>query len=43
MEFSSKPVLKDAIFDLRLAKPAKDKNYANDIQYLSFPNHEYMI
>lgn len=38
-----KPVLKDAIFDLRLAKPAKEKNYANDAWILSFPNHEYMI
>lgn len=37
-----KPNLKDAIFDLRLAKPAKEKNYANDILDLNFPNHEYM-
>ncbi|GHT52152.1 site-specific DNA-methyltransferase [Bacteroidia bacterium] len=35
-----KPTLKDAIFDLRLAKPAKDKNKTNDD--LTIPNHEYM-
>jgi len=34
--------IKDAIWDLRLAKPAKDKNYANDIGDLKYPNHEYM-
>lgn len=39
---SPKPVLKDAIWDLRLAKPAKDKNYANDEADLIIPNHEYM-
>jgi DNA (cytosine-5)-methyltransferase 1 len=39
---SPKPVLKDAIFDLRLAKPAKDKNYTNGNGTLSAPNHEYM-
>ena len=38
-----KPVLKDAIFDLRRAKPAKQYNKANDPQTLSAPNHEYMI
>ena len=37
-----KPVLKDAIFDLRLAKPAKEKNYTNGNGKLSAPNHEYM-
>ncbi|MDO8667648.1 MAG: DNA cytosine methyltransferase [bacterium] len=37
----SKPVLKDAIFDLRLAKPAKDKNKTNG-DVLKVPNHEYM-
>jgi DNA (cytosine-5)-methyltransferase 1 len=36
-----KPVLKDAIFDLRLAKPAKDKNRTNGSE-LKIPNHEYM-
>lgn len=35
-----KPVLKDAIFDLRLAIPAKDKNKTNG--KLKVPNHEYM-
>lgn len=37
-----KPVLKDAIYDLRLAKPAKDKNKTNG-DSLKIPNHEYMI
>ena len=37
-----RPVLKDAIFDLRLAKPAKDKNKTNG-DSLKIPNHEYMI
>ena len=37
----NKPVLKDAIFDLRLAKPAKDKNKTNG-DSLKIPNHEYM-
>lgn len=36
-----KPVLKDAIYDLRLAKPAKDKNKTNG-NLLKIPNHEYM-
>ncbi|MGK2848879.1 MAG: DNA cytosine methyltransferase [Minisyncoccota bacterium] len=36
-----KPVLKDAIFDLRLAKPAKDKNKTNGDE-LKIQNHEYM-
>lgn len=42
-KITPKPVLRDAIFDLRWAKPAKEKNYANDEWTLSFPNHEYMI
>lgn len=37
-----KLTLKNAIGDLRLAKPAKDKNYANNIDDLKYPNHEYM-
>lgn len=37
-----KPVLKDAIYDLRLAKPAKEKNKTNG-DTLKIPNHEYMI
>lgn len=36
-----KPILKDAIFDLRLAKPAKEKNKTNGDK-LKIPNHEYM-
>ena len=36
-----KPVLKDAIYDLRLAKPAKEKNKTNGNE-LKIPNHEYM-
>jgi len=36
-----KPVLKDAIYDLRLAKPAKDRNKTNG-DILKIPNHEYM-
>jgi len=36
-----KPVLKDAIYDLRLATPAKDKNKTNG-ESLKVPNHEYM-
>lgn len=36
-----KPVLKDAIFDLLLAKPALDKNKTNGDD-LKIPNHEYM-
>ena len=36
-----KPVLKDAIFDLRLAKPAKDRNKTNGDE-LKIQNHEYM-
>src|SRR3989338_9577213 len=37
----NKPVLKDAIYDLRLPKPALDKNKTND-DVLKIPNHEYM-
>ncbi len=37
-----KLTLKNAIWDLRLAKPAKDKNYANEESDLKYPNHEYM-
>jgi len=36
-----KPVLRDAIYDLRLAKPAKDYNKTNG-NALKIPNHEYM-
>lgn len=35
--------LKDAIWDLRLAKPAKEKNYTNGNENLNALNHEYMI
>ena len=41
-KITPKPILKDAIFDLRLAKPAKEKNYTNGNGKLSAPNHEYM-
>ena len=37
-----KPVLKDAIGDLRLAKPAKEGNKANEDDILHVSNHEYM-
>jgi DNA (cytosine-5)-methyltransferase 1 len=36
------PVLRDAIGDLRSAKPAKPYNKANDPKDLTMPNHEYM-
>ncbi|HCL56883.1 MAG TPA: DNA (cytosine-5-)-methyltransferase [Spirochaetia bacterium] len=36
------PVLKDAIFDLKDVKPAKDKNYTNGDENLFIANHEYM-
>lgn len=36
-----KPILKDAIYDLRLAKPAKEWNKTNG-EALKIPNHEYM-
>ncbi len=39
---TKKPILKDAIFDLRLAKPALEKNKTNGDK-LKIPNHEYMI
>ncbi|MCF7856294.1 DNA cytosine methyltransferase [Candidatus Gracilibacteria bacterium] len=39
---SPKKTLKDAIWDLRLAKPAKEKNYTNGNEKLSALNHEYM-
>lgn len=42
-EHELKLTLKDAIFDLRWAKPAKDKNYPNDTVDLNFINHEYQI
>lgn len=41
-EILPKTTLKDAIWDLRLAKPAKDKNYANEACDLQYQNHEYM-
>lgn len=37
-----KPVLKDAIWDLRRAKPAKEGNKTNGNKGLWAPNHEYM-
>jgi len=37
-----KPVLKDAIWDLRKAKPAKEGNKTNGDNGLWAPNHEYM-
>ncbi len=37
-----RPVLKDAIWDLRRAKPARPYNKANDPKDLTAPNHEYM-
>ncbi len=36
-----KPVLKNAIYNLRLAKPAKEGNKTNG-EELKIPNHEYM-
>ena len=42
-EISPKPVLKNAIWDLQQAKPAKEKNYTNGNENLSALNHEYMI
>ncbi len=41
-EILPKPTLKDAIRDLKFAKPAKNKNYANDTCDLQCHNHEYM-
>jgi len=37
-----RPVLKDAIWDLRRARPAKDYNKTNSDKGLWAPNHEYM-
>jgi len=37
-----RPVLKDSIWDLRRAKPAKDYNKTNGNNGLWSPNHEYM-
>lgn len=37
-----KPTLKDAIWNLRLSKPARPFNKTNDPGDLSAPNHEYM-
>jgi len=41
-EILPRPTLKDAIWDLRLAKAARDKNYTNGNESLSALNHEYM-
>jgi len=41
-KISPKPVLKDAIFDLIFAEPAKEKNHTNGNEKLFVPNHEYM-
>jgi len=41
-KITPKKTLKDAIWDLRLAKPAKEKNYTNGNEKLSALNHEYM-
>ena len=40
---SKKLVLKDAIWDLKTAKPAKEINKTNGDKKLTAPNHEYMI
>jgi len=37
-----KPILRDSIWDLRRAKPAKDYNKTNGDNGLWSPNHEYM-
>jgi DNA (cytosine-5)-methyltransferase 1 len=37
-----KPVLRDVINDLRCAKPALERNLANEKEQLYMPNHEYM-
>lgn len=39
---NKKMILRDAIWDLRNAKPAKEGNKANDLKKLFAPNHEYM-
>ncbi len=41
-KLSTRPVLRDAIYDLRKAKEAKDFNRANEQKKLFMPNHEYM-
>lgn len=41
-EILPRPTLKDAIWDLKFAKAAKEKNYTNGNEALSAPNHEYM-
>jgi DNA (cytosine-5)-methyltransferase 1 len=41
-QIDKKPVLKDAISDLRNAKEAREFNNANSPQDLTIPNHEYM-
>lgn len=41
-EQNYKPVLKDVIYGLPRAKPAKEFNKANDEGNLVMPNHEYM-
>ena len=40
---SPRPVLKDAIWDLWEAQPSQEKNYANNPDFLTLPNHEYML
>lgn len=39
---NKKPVLKDAIYELRRAKKATENNKSNDPSKLFIPNHEYM-
>jgi DNA (cytosine-5)-methyltransferase 1 len=41
-KLEKKLTLKDAIWNLRRSKPAKERNKANDDKDLSAPNHEYM-
>lgn len=41
-EIFPKPTLKNAIWDLRKAQPAPEKNYANLPENLFAPNHEFM-
>ena len=38
-----KPTIKDAISDLKEARPAKEKNYANNLSDLFKSNHEYFV
>lgn len=42
-EILPKPTLKDAIWNLECAIPAREKNYPNDDKELKYANHEYMI